>query len=79
MMRASTVTAPNDKHRLIVLDGIDGTGKTTVARKLAAALHAKYLRTPPPDFDAIRPRVDQQASIETRFLFTCAPSRMRQT
>jgi dTMP kinase len=59
----------SSNHKLIVVEGIDGTGKTTAARRLAAAIGAKYLRTPPPPFDFARRYVDQRGSLETRFLF----------
>src|SRR2546422_940162 len=62
-------TSTGDSHKLIVVEGIDGTGKTTVARRLATAIRAKYLRTPPPRFDSLRKYVDKEASVETRFLF----------
>jgi len=44
--------------RLIVLEGLDGVGKSTLARGLADALGAVFLRTPPESLQAPRPQVD---------------------
>lgn len=40
----------------IVLEGLDGVGKSTVARLLAAQLHAVALRTPPAALEPFRAR-----------------------
>jgi len=40
------MTAPDDRGRFIVLDGIDGCGKTTQAKRLVAELGALHLREP---------------------------------
>ena len=45
--------------RLIVIEGLDGTGKTTLARALAEALDAALLRTPPVDLAGVRAEVDR--------------------
>lgn len=37
---------PGHKHKFIVIEGVDGVGKTTVAKALAARLGAVYVRTP---------------------------------
>ncbi len=45
--------------RLIVIEGLDGTGKTTLARGLADALGAALLRTPPDDLAHVRAEIDR--------------------
>lgn len=40
-------------YPFIVIEGIDGTGKTSVARELAIMIDGKYLSTPVPPFDAL--------------------------
>lgn len=42
----------------IVVEGLDGTGKSTLAAQLAARLGAALLRTPSQEFNAVRPVVD---------------------
>jgi dTMP kinase len=69
MLTGRKVSSGHYRHSLIVVEGIDGAGKTTVARRLAVALRAKYLSTPPPPLDSIRKYFDKQTSVETRFLF----------
>jgi dTMP kinase len=68
-MISQTVPSIGSKHKLIVVEGIDGTGKTTVAHRLARVIGGKYIRTPPPPFDSARQYVDKQGSLDTRFLF----------
>lgn len=43
----------------IVIEGLDGTGKSTLARALARTLGAELLRTPPDDLAPVRAVVDR--------------------
>src|SRR5882762_7072766 len=58
-----------NKYKFIVLEGIDGAGKSTVSRRLAKAIGAKLYRTPPPGFSATRRIIDADAELPSRFLF----------
>lgn len=39
---------------IIVLEGLEGVGKSTLAAKLSALLGSKTVKTPPPEFGAVR-------------------------
>lgn len=56
-------------YPFICIEGIDGVGKSTVSRKLAAALGGAYYKTPPPPYDFIRAEIDKKASPCARFYF----------
>lgn len=56
-------------YKFIVLEGIDGAGKTTVSRALAKSIGAKYFRTPSSGFTTTRRHIDATAKINSRFLF----------
>lgn len=57
------------KRVFIVVEGIDGTGKTTVSRRLAEKLSAFCYSTPPEEFSVMRQWVDREVAIETRYVF----------
>lgn len=46
------------RGRLIAVEGLDGTGKTTLSRGLAEALDAVWTTTPPPGLRAVRDVLD---------------------
>lgn len=48
--------------QIIVIEGLDGTGKTTIAKKLAESLGAVYLRTPLQELLPIRNQIDAALS-----------------
>lgn len=68
-MSSRTALLTDSPFRFIAIEGVDGSGKTTVARRLAKAIHAKSFRTPPPGFAATRNYIDVTAQINSRFLF----------
>lgn len=43
---------------LVVIEGLDGTGKSTLAGRLAARMGATLLRTPPAELASVRPAID---------------------
>lgn len=59
---------------LIVLEGLDGTGKTTISSKLAEQLTARgvpavALSTPPEDYKLLVRYVGGRCSVEAKYLF----------
>jgi dTMP kinase len=48
-----------NRYKLIVFEGIDGTGKTTLAKMLAKKIKAAYYKTPPKEIWSIRKSVDR--------------------
>lgn len=65
-----TATHPHEQmHPFICVEGIDGVGKSTVARKLATALGGVYYKTPPPPYDSIRAEIDSRADASARMHF----------
>lgn len=56
-------------HPFVVIEGIDGVGKSTIARALAEHIHGKYIETPWPPFDRIRDEVDDLKDLDVRFYF----------
>jgi len=60
-------------YPFIVLEGIDGVGKTTVARLLADQLDAEYVSTPTNPFSQIRLSIENMREINVRFhYYLCA-------
>ncbi len=50
----------------VVVEGLDGTGKSTLARTLAMHMGAQLLRTPDESFADVRPLLDSQLSRSPR-------------
>lgn len=62
------------RHRFIVVEGLDGSGKTTLADALATRLEERGVRsvaikTPPPPLQSCAPLVAEQLDVNARFLF----------
>jgi dTMP kinase len=57
------------RHKLIVIEGISGSGKTEISKRLAKALKARYYITPAGMFRKHRPTADKTLSLEARFLY----------
>jgi dTMP kinase len=53
-------------HKFIVIEGVDGVGKTTVATELAARLGAVYFRTPSIGVESFRMCPTQQNNMSLR-------------
>lgn len=56
-------------NKFVVLEGIDASGKTTVARLLANYLHAVYYATPPGELLARRESIDLNACHDDHYRF----------
>lgn len=54
---------------IINLEGVDATGKSTIARLLAKRLGGAYYSTPPQSFLEQREKIDSFASPEEHYLF----------
>jgi len=52
---------------IIVLEGLEGSGKTTLGLRLAQALPASYIKTPSTEYNAVRSAVAASPSKYTRF------------
>lgn len=59
-------------YPFICVEGIDGTGKSTVAREAARRLNGIYYKTPPEPFSGIRQVVDRVSDPYARALYYVA-------
>lgn len=59
-------------HKLYVIEGVDGTGKTTTARELATHLGAEYKACPPEGLRPSRSFADKSMDYLARFFFYLA-------
>lgn len=55
--------------RLVVLEGVDAVGKTTIARMLESELGYTYFYTPQDPFAVVRKLVEEMQDINTRFFY----------
>lgn len=56
-------------HVLIVLEGLEGVGKTSLGSVAAPLLPAAYVKTPPPEFDDVRSFVAKLGDPAVNFHF----------
>ena len=59
-------------NKLIVIEGIDGSGKTTNALGLARSIKATYFKTPQEKFDEVRKLFNTCGDIKAKYLFYLA-------
>ncbi len=59
-------------HKLIAVEGLSATGKSTVGQLVAEKLGGVFYKTPSEIFAASRPTVDERADITSRFFFYLA-------
>jgi len=57
---------------LVVLEGLEGVGKTTMGLKAAARLGAEYVKSPPPELNSVRAFVASSANANVNFYFYLA-------
>lgn len=60
------------KNLFIVLERLDGSGKTTISKMLSSELNALWVKTPLGYYNQIRKLVDARADIIEHFLFYLA-------
>ncbi|KPI87853.1 hypothetical protein ABL78_3080 [Leptomonas seymouri] len=60
------------RHAVVVVEGLDGTGKTLVTRTLAEKLHGVALCTPPTQFSVIREAFRYQDEAVARAFYSAA-------
>ena len=58
-------------NMFIVLEGIDGSGKTTVCQLLSNKINAQIYKTPSWPFSDLRDVIDKTVDIKSRFFSTC--------
>lgn len=63
---------PQQKGLLILFDGVDGTGKSTIAKEVAAQLDAYYYKSPPEPYASRRDLVPLQEDPAGRLQFFMA-------
>jgi len=56
-------------NKFFVIEGIDGSGKTTVCKKLCNKIGAEFYKTPSFPFSDIRNLIDENVNIRSRFYF----------
>lgn len=65
------------KHRFIVFEGLDGTGKTSIARQIQlSAERTKFLSSPPQKYNQLRKYVCSEGDFLTRFLYFLSANAM---
>jgi thymidylate kinase len=57
------------RHPFVALEGLSGSGKTTVGRRLAERLGAHFYVTPPEPYRRVRGEIDAARVLPARYLF----------
>lgn len=61
-----------NRRLFIVIEGVDGVGKSVCAKLLAKMLHGYYYKTPSQPFSKIKREIDLSNNLNTRFIFYLA-------
>ena len=56
-------------NKFLVIEGVDGAGKTSIAQGLVKSLGVRYVKTPGEDYEAIREYIDKLAPPTARFFY----------
>ena len=59
-------------HGVVALEGLDGTGKTSIGEKLAEYLNATFCHTPHTDYNSLRKELDGRQSIDSLLFYLSA-------
>lgn len=59
-------------HGVVALEGLDGTGKTSIGEKLAEDLNATFCHTPHTDYNSLRKELDGRQSIDSLLFYLSA-------
>jgi len=65
----TTLQESPKRHRFIVIEGVDGVGKSTVAQALASRLQGVYFRTPTPTVECFAASLPDRGEIRLRSYF----------
>ena len=57
------------RKKFIVIEGVDGSGKSEAGRIVSNMLGALYIESPLPEFKLVREYIDEYSSPVGRFLF----------
>lgn len=60
---------PNGRYPFITFEGIDGSGKSTIAKAICEKSNGAYFKSPPPPLDSIRSAIDCIAPLQTDLLY----------
>jgi len=56
-------------NQFLLLEGVDGSGKTTIGKKWAQTNSGLYIKTPGEEYEIIRDYIDNETTPETKLLF----------
>lgn len=62
----------NHDHFFVVLEGLSGSGKSTIGRIVAVEMNAEFLSTPVYPFNLVRDKIDRYADKRARLFFYLA-------
>jgi UMP-CMP kinase 2 len=70
LLEGGEMKALKPKNPVIVIEGLDGTGKSTLCHKLASSLNGTLLRTPPPCIAHLRSTFDDHPHLIRRAFYS---------
>ena len=56
-------------NKFLVIEGVDGAGKTSIAQALVKSVGVRYFKTPGEHYGGIRKYVDESASPAAKFFY----------
>jgi dTMP kinase len=64
------------QNKVIVFEGIDGSGKSTVSELVAKIVFARFVDSPLPEFKKTRKIINESNNLEEKFLFYLSTNRV---